>query len=64
MDGECLGCGTEIDYSEGACPECGWDPEDFRERGRYNLETGGHGEPEDDSSGSGPPAGPGGLTGI
>jgi protein PhnA len=60
MDGECLGCGTEIDYSEGVCPECGWDPREFRERGRHALEKEGHGEPEEDRSGGGPP-GPGGL---
>lgn len=35
MKGKCLGCGVEIDYSTGACPECGWNPAEFRERGRH-----------------------------
>ncbi|MEF8977980.1 MAG: hypothetical protein V5A39_03790 [Haloarculaceae archaeon] len=63
MNGECLGCGTEFDYRDGACPECGWDPEQFRERGRHGLAKAGHGEPEGDGNG-GPPSGPGALTGI
>jgi len=65
MDRRCLGCGIEIDYSEGVCPECGWDVAEFRARGRHGLEKPGHGEPESDSDGSsGPPPGPGGLLGI
>jgi hypothetical protein len=65
MEGECLGCGTDLDYTLAACPECGWEPGAFRERGRYRLERDGHGEPEEDgTSGSGPPPGPGGLLGI
>jgi len=67
---ECLGCGVDFDYAEGACPECGWSPEAFAERGRYGLAKPGHGEPEDggddrgSGSGSGPPPGPDGLRGI
>lgn len=65
MHGECLGCGIEFDYSEGECPECGWDPEEFRERGRHGLEKEGHGEPDDDGDDTGgPPPGPGGLLGT
>jgi len=63
MDGECLGCGITIDYTE-PCPECGWDPESFRERGRHDLDESGHGEPESDSGSGGPPPGPGGLLGT
>jgi protein PhnA len=67
---ECLGCGVDFDTDDGVCPECGWDPADFAERGRYGLAKSGHGEPSDDGddgddadrSGSvGPPPGPGGL---
>ena len=25
-DQECLGCGVDFDYDEGACPDCGRDP--------------------------------------
>lgn len=57
MDGECLGCGTAVDYSDGECPSCGWNPEEFREQGRHGLEQEGHGEPDDAGSG-GPPPGP------
>lgn len=64
MEGECLGCGTAFDYTDGECPECGWDPDDFRERGRHGLSTDGHGEPEDSGSSSGPPPGPDSLRGI
>lgn len=63
MEGECLGCGIDIDYDEGPCPECGWDLDEFRGRGRHGLEKEGHGEPED-TGGSGPPPGPDGLLGI
>ncbi|MES3517326.1 MAG: hypothetical protein PPP58_06655 [Natronomonas sp.] len=65
MDGECLGCGSTIDYSAGDCPECGWNPESFRERDRHGLDREGHGEPEETSDeGGGPPPGPGGLLGM
>jgi len=64
MDGECLGCGITFEYSDGECPECGWEPAAFRDRGRYGLGKPGHGEPEDDSGSSGPPPGPGGLVGF
>ncbi|WP_049935166.1 hypothetical protein [Haloplanus natans] len=66
-ENECLGCGVDFDYDEGACPECGWDPRDFSARGRYGLAKPGHGEPDDESDGerdggpSGPPPGPKGL---
>jgi len=63
-ENECLGCGVDFDYDEDACPECGWDPQEFAARGRYGLATPGHGEPDDDGDGaSGPPPGPGGLLG-
>lgn len=63
---ECLGCGVDFDTDDGVCPECGWDPADFAERGRYGLAKSGHGEPEDEGDGGrsgagGPPPGPGGL---
>jgi hypothetical protein len=66
---ECLGCGVDVDYAEGACPECGWDPAALAERGRYGLAKPGHGEPEGEgerteSGGGGPPPGPDGLRGI
>ena len=61
MDGECLGCGTKFDYDDGACPECGWNPEEFRERARHGLARPGHGEPESDG-GAGPPPGPDSVT--
>lgn len=65
MNGECLGCGVDVDYTGEACPECGWMPADFRDGGRHGLSTPGHGEPEDDGSGEdGPPPGPDGLVGI
>jgi protein PhnA len=63
-ENECLGCGVDFDYDESACPECGWDPEDFATRGRYGLEKSGHGEPDDgerDGGPGGPPPGPKGL---
>ena len=63
MNGECLGCGAEFDYDVGSCPACGWDPEEFRERGRHGLARSGHGEPDDDGGG-GPPPGPKGATRI
>jgi hypothetical protein len=64
-ENECLGCGIDVDYDEGACPECGWDPADFAARGRYGLAKPGHGEPKegDDDGSGGPPPGPGGLLG-
>lgn len=64
MTGECLGCGIEIDYQESECPECGWDPKEFRDRGRHGLSKEGHGEPEETSGSGGPPPGPDGLRGI
>lgn len=63
MTGECLGCGVDFDYAEDACPECGWEPAGFRERGRHGLAKEGHGEPESDS-GTGPPPGPDSLLGL
>jgi|GEM_PF-1872377 len=68
-ENECLGCGVDFNYDEGACPDCGWDPQEFAARGRYGLAKPGHGEPEDDGDGerdgpSGPPPGPGGLIGF
>ncbi|MFB6102050.1 MAG: hypothetical protein ABEJ73_05740 [Haloplanus sp.] len=64
-ENECLGCGVDFDYDVGTCPECGWSPADFGERGRYGLAKPGHGEPDDESDGSGgPPPGPGGLLGF
>lgn len=64
MNGECLGCGVDLDYTEEACAECGWAPEDFRERGRHGLSKPGHGEPESDGGSGGPPPGPDGLLGV
>jgi len=64
----CLGCGMDLSGDETPCPECGWDIDDFRERGRHGLADPGHGEPEDsggeDRSGGGPPPGPKGLLGF
>lgn len=63
--GECLGCGLDLDYTEESCPDCGWEPADFRARGRYGLSKPGHGEQEEDGdSGDGPPPGPNGLVGF
>ncbi|GAA0210354.1 MULTISPECIES: hypothetical protein [Halobaculum] len=74
---ECLGCGVDFDHSDGDCPECGWSPAEFSERGRYGLAKEGHGEPEDggdadrdgagddrDGGSRGPPPGPKGLLGF
>ena len=66
-ENECLGCGVDYDYDEGACPECGWDPREFAADGRYGLSKAGHGEPDDGGDGErnggpgGPPPGPKGL---
>lgn len=54
----CLGCGEPFDYDEEVCPACGWDRSEWIERGRHGLADSGHGEPDDDGSGSG---GRGGL---
>lgn len=49
----CLGCGEPFDWSDGTCPECGWDRNAWVERGRYGLEKEGHGEPDEDGRGGG-----------
>lgn len=65
----CLGCGADLD-DEGSCPECNWDIDAFRERGRHGLAKPGHGEPDDcdetdrDGGPDGPPPGPKGLLGF
>jgi len=66
----CLGCGADLQDGEESCPECGWDIESFRERGRHGLAKPGHGEPDDGGDGDrdggpdGPPPGPKGLLGF
>lgn len=59
----CLGCGEPFDYAEKVCPNCDWDLEEFRDRGRHGLSKPGHCEPEDTIPG-GPPPGPAGLRGL
>ncbi|MFC6614340.1 hypothetical protein ACFQAS_05130 [Halopenitus salinus] len=47
-DDRCLRCGNDFEYDRGSCPNCGWDSEAFRERGRYGLARPGTGEWDDD----------------
>ncbi len=61
MNTDCLGCGEPFDWSEGRCPDCGWDRDAWAESGRHGLEKEGHGEPEEDDRPGGSGGGMGGL---
>ncbi len=57
----CLGCGEPFDWGDDECPECGWDRDEWAERGRHGLEKEDHGEPDGDDRPGGSGGGIGGL---
>ncbi|MFW5917038.1 MAG: hypothetical protein ACOCRD_01365 [Halorubrum sp.] len=57
----CLGCGEPFDWGDRECPECGWNRDEWAERGRHGLEKEGHGEPDEESRSGGRGGGLGGL---